>query len=92
MIRTQVYLPDDLYKDMLLVSKMFNIKTSDLFRAGLKKEIKNKLSKKKRTPFPLTNMIGKGGKGGPSDLAINLDYYLYDEPYEGPTHPPKSTR
>ena len=91
MIRTQVYLPDDLYKDMLLASKTFGVKTSDLFRAGLRKEISHRM-KNKKIVYPLTNMIGKGGKGGPTDLATNLDYYLYDEPYEGPTHSPKSSR
>ena len=92
MIRTQVYIPDDLYKDMLLVSNTYKIKTSDLFREGLKTVIKKKLAVKKNKPYPLSNMIGAGGHGGPTDLAINLDYYLYDEPYDGPTHPPKNTR
>jgi len=39
----------------------------------------------KRKPFPLVNMIGKGGHGGPKDLATNHDYYLYVEPYENST-------
>lgn len=85
MIRTQVYIPDDLYKDMLLVSKSYNIKTSDLFREGLKTVVKKKLSAKKNQPYPFANMIGKGGKGGPKDLATNLDYYLYEQPYENST-------
>lgn len=84
MIRTQVYLPDDLYREMRLVSMADNVKTSDLFRNGLRTEIKRRLNKRKRKPFPLMNMIAKGGSGGPKDLAINHDYYLYDEPYEGP--------
>jgi len=84
MIRTQVYLPDDLYKEMLLVSQSFNIKTSDLFREGLKKEIKYK-TKKNKTSFPLMNLIATGSKGGPKDLATNHDYYLYVEPYENST-------
>lgn len=84
MIRTQVYLPDDLYKDMLLASKTFGVKTSDLFRAGLKKEIDHRMKKHKKTTA-FANIVGKGKGKGPKDVATNLDYYLYEEPYENTT-------
>ena len=39
----------------------------------------------KRKSFPFANLIGKGSRGGPKDLATNHDYYLYVEPYEHST-------
>ena len=80
MIRTQVYLPQDLHLQLSCFAQKNNTTISKAIRKGANMLLKKTKKKKKLLPFE--NMIGKGAKGGPKDLATNLDYYLYEEPYE----------
>lgn len=80
MIRTQIYLPDDLHTELRLLANTRQTNISKLIREGAKLVIQKenkKISKKK---------FGEGFigaiKGGPKDLSKNIDYYLYVEPYE----------
>lgn len=79
MIRTQIYLPEDLYHELKLLAANSNKKFSELIREGAKLVTQKELRKKKKK-------FGQGfigaGKGGPKDLSSNLDYYLYVEPYK----------
>ncbi|CAN5314925.1 hypothetical protein BH10PAT1_BH10PAT1_1360 [soil metagenome] len=76
MIRTQIYLPDDLYNDLKLLAQTGNKNISQLIREGAKILLEKKAKKKKFDPWK--DFIGKG-KGGPKDLSKNLDHYLYEE-------------
>ena len=80
MIRTQIYLPDDLYNDLKLLASSGEKNMSQLIREGAKLVVikKNRIKKKFD---PWKEFIGKG-KDGPKDLSTNLDHYLYDEPYK----------
>lgn len=81
MIRTQVYLPDDLYRDLKLLSATSGMNFSELIREGAKVVVEKKTKKKRK--FDLwKDFVGKGLKGGPKDLSSKLDYYLYEEPYK----------
>lgn len=82
MIRTQVYIPEDQYNELKLLTAMGYGTFSELFREGLDIVIKKKTTKKIKKFDPWKDFIGKGGKGGPKDLSKNMDYYLYVEPYE----------
>lgn len=81
MIRTQIYIPDDLHKELKLLGHLEKKNFSILIREGAKLLIEKK---KKTNKFdPWQDFIGKGTIGiGPTDLSSNLDYYLYDEPYQ----------
>ena len=81
MIRTQVYLPEDLYKDLKLLSSTSGERFSELLRQGAKAVVQNK-TKRKRKFDPWKDFIGKGLKGGPKDLSSKIDYYVYEEPYK----------
>lgn len=48
MIRTQVYIPDDLYRDLKLLSKSEGINFSTLIREAAKIIIKKKNARKKK--------------------------------------------
>jgi hypothetical protein len=74
MIRTQVYLPDEIYRDLKLLANSEGVNFSSLIREGAEKVIK---SKKKKSDW--RKFIGAGGKGGPKDLSSTIDYYLYGE-------------
>ena len=78
MIRTQVYLDDNIYAQIQLRAKVLNQPAAVLVRqylaTGLKKNRKGKTASE---TFLGLAKIGKGVNKGPSDLATNLDDYLY---------------
>ena len=72
MIRTQVYIPEDLHRDLMLLAKQEGVNFSKLIREGAEEVKKKRINKKNWKSF-----IGAGGKGGPKDLSSKIDYYLY---------------
>lgn len=76
MIRTQVYFPDDIHRDLMLLVRQEGVNFSTLVRQGAEEVIRKKKVKKMKT-------WGKGFigalKGGPKDLSSKIDYYLYGE-------------
>ncbi|OGM12121.1 hypothetical protein A2Z22_03460 [Candidatus Woesebacteria bacterium RBG_16_34_12] len=78
MIRTQVYLPEDLYNELKLLASTGKKTFSQLIREGVEVVVKRKKKRKKKFGEGFIGAI----KGGPKDLSKNIDYYLYVEPYE----------
>ena len=74
MIRTQVYLPEEIHRDLMLLSKREGMNFSALIREGAKAIIKRKTAKKKKD-------FGKGffgaykGKVKTNALQDIHDYY-----------------
>ncbi len=70
MIRTQVYLPEDIHRDLMLLAKRDGTNFSALIREGAKVIIKKKTSRKKKD-------FGKGFFGalkyGPKDLSVKIN-------------------
>ncbi len=78
MIRTQVYLPEDLYQDLKLLAATGKKNFSELIREGVEVVVKRKGRKKKKFGEGFIGAI----QGGPKDLSSKIDYYLYEEPYK----------
>ena len=76
MIRTQVYIPDDLHRDMALLMRQEGMNFSQLIREGVKVVIKKRKIKRAKK---MGRGVYWGDKGGPKDLASKIDYYLYGE-------------
>lgn len=81
MIRTQVYIPDEQYNELQLLVATGHGTFSELFREGIDEVIKKKRIKKTKKFDALKDFAGFL-KGGPNDLSKNMDYYLYDKPYQ----------
>lgn len=79
MIRTQVYLPEELYNDVKLLSLSGEGNFSDLLRKGLRTVVKTKAKSNKGTFAEWKSFIGaaKGGKKIDGVKAIQ-DYYKND--------------
>ncbi|OGM18908.1 hypothetical protein A2686_03875 [Candidatus Woesebacteria bacterium RIFCSPHIGHO2_01_FULL_38_10] len=75
MIRTQVYLPDDLYRELKLLAASGKDKFSDLIREGVKDVVKKRKRRVKKFD-PWKDFIG-AIKGGPKISGQDLidDYY-----------------
>ena len=76
MIRTQVYLPEDLYNEVKLLSLSGEGSFSDLLRDGLRTVVKTKRKNKKNNFAAWKSFVGaaKGGKKIDGVKAIK-DYY-----------------
>ncbi|HBC73155.1 hypothetical protein A2379_02695 [Candidatus Amesbacteria bacterium RIFOXYB1_FULL_47_13] len=74
MIRTQVYLPEDVHRDLKLLAKTEGVNFSTLVRQGAEEIIKKKKIRKKDWR-KLVGVI----KGGSRDVSSKIDYYLYGE-------------
>lgn len=81
MIRTQVYLPEELYNELKLLANTTRRKFSELVREGARLIVQKRIAQKRRFDV-WKDFVGKGKRGGPKDISANIDYYLYVEPYE----------
>ena len=78
MIRTQVYLPEDLYNDLKLLANTSKTKFSDLLREGARLIIKKK-NKQAKSVDAWKNFIGAyKGKLGKSGVELIKEYYEKD--------------
>lgn len=82
MTRTQIYLPDEDYKELQFLALTGEDSFSDLIREGAKHVIQKKKINKKDKKFNAVNDFGSLLKGGDKDLSSKIDYYLYVEPYK----------
>ncbi|MEK7155242.1 MAG: hypothetical protein AAB697_03960 [Patescibacteria group bacterium] len=70
MIRTQVYIPDDLYSQALVVAQMRGVSISIVLREGLAKEVgRAKKNKKGGLFFNLAGAL----KNGPRDMSSRVN-------------------
>lgn len=70
MIRTQIYLPDDIYEDLRLISKASNQNLSQLIREGARKEIKARAMQVGRDDW---REFAGALKTGPKDLSLKIN-------------------
>lgn len=78
MIRTQIYIPDDLHRDVTLLAHQEGVNFSHVIREGAKMIVQKKQAKKKKNWKRFIGAV----KGGPRNVASTIDYYLY-----GPGNP-----
>lgn len=76
MIRTQVYLTEDIYTRIQLAAKREQKKAAAIVRELLQKGL---VKKKKQTLGEALLELSKIGAKGPRDLSTNHDTYLYEE-------------
>lgn len=73
MIRTQVYLSQDLYNQLLIIARQESLPLAKIIRSALTKGLKTNLRKNN----DLLELADLKITGGPKDLSGNLDRYLY---------------
>lgn len=77
MIRTQLYLPEDLKLELELLARQEEKSTSQLIREVLSEGLKQKQKQKKRNTGTLLRELAEMAVEGPGDLSTNLFDYLY---------------
>lgn len=77
MIRTQVYIPDDLHRELKLLAQVERVKYSHLIREGAKEVIKKRAKRKASKGWK--DFIGAyKGKVKTNATKDIHDYYLHD--------------
>jgi len=79
MIRTQIYLPKELYQEIDLVAKKENKPKAQVIREAVKSVLE---ARKESIGEALGRLMEAGKKfrfHGPKDLSANHDKYLYEE-------------
>lgn len=81
MIRTQVYLPKQLYRSIDMVAKREKKPKAQVIRDVLEKGVIKEMKKRNagRTLLEIAAMAKKYKWRGPRDLSANIDMYLYEE-------------
>lgn len=89
MLRTQIYLPEDLKLRLQLYAQREEIPVSEVIRKAVAKEIRKGTT---RTSSPLARIVALAVKGGPRDLSANLFGYLYGDRSSYATKKRKTTK
>lgn len=76
MIRTQVYLPKELYQNINLLAEKENKAKAELIRELLIEGLRKKQDLGGTST--LLKIAHKASKGAPSDLSSKIDKYLYE--------------
>lgn len=79
MIRTQIYLPKDLYQEIDLVAKREKKAKAQVIREAIEKDMNKKRGNAGDTLLKLAAMAKKYKWKGPKDLSANHDKYLYED-------------
>ena len=79
MIRTQVYLPDEVYHTIQGVAKKESVSMAEKIREFLIQGLGFTKKKPKSFLSALRDLSFKGNKNTPKDLSINHDRHLYGD-------------
>lgn len=79
MIRTQVYLDDDLYTQLRIQSQVQNVPAASLVRKYIRIGMIKKNKSKKMTAGQALLRIARTAVKGPEDLSTRHDDYLYGD-------------
>lgn len=87
MHRTQLYIPQSLWKSVQTEAQTKQVTASEVVRSVLAKYfVKASQAKQSETLFEAMQRINAlPGDKAPADLAMNMDHYLYDTPKKHPT-------
>lgn len=77
MIRTQMYLDEDIHKNLVSLAMQKKISMAKLARDILKEGILKKKTRDISGKGVLRKLLTIKATGGPIDLSQNLDHYLY---------------
>lgn len=77
MIRTQIYLDEDIHKDLNILAKQQKESMAKIVRDILKEGVRKKRRLDRSGKEVLKKLLEMKISGGPSDLSENLDHYLY---------------
>lgn len=76
MVRTQIYLPQELHQELISLARVNNTTLSELLRIGAKKVIREK--RQKDESWKVMEKLANYNLSGPKDLSKNHTKYYID--------------
>lgn len=80
MIRTQMYLDEDIHKNLVVLAMQEKVSMAKLTRDFLKEGIQRKKTRDISGKGVVQKLLAIKATGGPRDLSQNVDHYLYGSP------------
>ena len=80
MVRTQIYLPEEQYKELIQIARRQDKPMAEIIRTYIKIGLKREETIDKSGREVMLSLIGIAKGKGPKDLSINHDHYLYGGP------------
>lgn len=80
MIRTQLYLPEQLHSKLIHLAQSLDKSLAEVVREFLEVSIKRVERVDYSGKSAIRNLIQIEAVGGPADLSTNIDHYLYGAP------------
>lgn len=78
MIRTQIYMPEELHRELKLLAAARGVNYSTLIRTGATRVLRDDQARKKNSDA-WKSFVGAGGKGKKTNAVRMIhDYYRYD--------------
>lgn len=77
MMRTQIYLPEEEHRQITQLAQQKGQPMAEIIRVYIKKGLKEEKDIDRSGMEVMKKIANIRAKGGPPDLAINHDYYLY---------------
>ena len=87
MLRTHIYLPDQLNTEIEFTAKLKRKSKAEVIRAALEQGLKTIRPRRSSSTKALLEMVKEAKKftgTGPKDLSINHDYYTWGGPKRDP--------
>lgn len=83
MIRTQIYLPEDLYEELKLLAQRSKSSFSELIREGVQTVVERKKGRTASARWfkDIIGMVPSRGRRK-ENISGKIDYYLYEKPYK----------
>jgi len=76
MVRTQVYIPEDIHEELKRRSKSMGLSMAEQIRQALREYLDREEGVVLREDDPIWNIVG-AASSGPNDVSIHHDKYLY---------------
>lgn len=80
MIRTQIYLPKDLHRELTSIARSRNTSLAGIVRHFVQYSLRQEEVSDSTGKKALASLLEIQTKNGPKDLSTNLDHYLYGGP------------
>jgi len=80
MIRTQIYLPNEMHSQLQQIAQAKSTSMAQITRKFIEKGLKTSKDIDTSGKTVMRKLLNMNIKGGPKDLSTNLDHYLYGGP------------
>ena len=80
MIRTQIYIPQPLHRQLLHIAHKRGRSMAQMIREFITSGLEQNRGKDDGGKKTIANLLNIKSSAGPKDLSKNLDHYLYSEP------------